>query len=163
MTTTNKYEQQAEDFLTKTKTTIEIEYIGHGMHFDDDKQTRDIYRFTIKKGERKYTATFGQSIVNSGTATADHVFTDDYIRMGRPYPNKDGSDYKQKRKAPRAYDILSCLTKSDPGTFEDFCADFGYNTDSRKAEKVYFAVQKEFKGVCSIWNEAEREQLADIQ
>lgn len=158
------YEKQAQDFLNKTNTTLEIEYIGHGHHFDDDENTRDIYRFTIKRDGRKYTAKFGQSIVNSGTSTAAFEYSDSFKRSGDLFPrHKDKTAYKCFRTAPKAYDILTCLTKYDPSTFADFCNEFGYNTNSRKAESVYFAIQKEYKGVCLIWNEAEREALANIQ
>ncbi len=30
---------------------------------------------------------------------------------------------------PTAYDILACLTKYEVGTFDDFCSNFGYDTD----------------------------------
>ena len=153
MDTMNKYEQQAQDFLTNTNTKLEIEYIGHGPFWEDDKESRDIYRFTIKKDGRQYSSKFGASIVNSGTAKEAIV-----RQVGGPNHGK----IIRKRQAPRAYDILACLTKYDPGTFEDFCAEYGYDTDSRKAEKAYFSVQKEWEGVRRIWNEKEREQLAEI-
>jgi hypothetical protein len=48
-----------------------------------------------------------------------------------------------KPKPPDAPDVLSCLcsdaTSADRVTFEDWCSDFGYDTDSRKAEKTYLA------------------------
>ena len=52
-------------------------------------------------------------------------------------------------KKPSLYDIFSCLTKYDPGTFENFCLEYGYNEDSRKAERTYNEVVKE-------WNAVER-------
>jgi hypothetical protein len=55
------------------------------------------------------------------------------------------------------------LTKSDPETFEDFCDNFGYDTDSRKAEKVYRAVVREFEGMSRLFTEEELEQLQEIQ
>ena len=45
---------------------------------------------------------------------------------------------------PSAADVLDCLA-SDSNTidnarnFEDFCSDLGYDSDSRKAEKIYKA------------------------
>lgn len=64
---------------------------------------------------------------------------------------------------PTAYDVLACLTKYEPGTFENFCEDFGYDTDSRKAEKIYKAVCKEFENVSKLFTPEEIEQLAEIQ
>lgn len=65
-------------------------------------------------------------------------------------------------KHPTAYDILACLTKYDPGTFENFCGDFGYDTDSRSAVKVYKAVRKEWNNVSKLFTESEIEQLQEI-
>lgn len=37
---------------------------------------------------------------------------------------------------PSTYDLLACITKSDPGTFVDWCADYGYDDDSCAAERT---------------------------
>jgi hypothetical protein len=129
----SKYNEQAQAFLDKTNTKCTINYIGYGPHFDDDKESRNIYRVTLKRANRSYSFKFGDSIKNSS----------------------DGIE-------PTEYDVLSCLTKYDVGTFQDFCVEFGYDPDSRKALKTYNAVCREFKGVCRIWNAEEREQLAEI-
>jgi hypothetical protein len=45
---------------------------------------------------------------------------------------------------PRADDVLDCLmvdALAGDQTFDDFCADFGYDSDSRKAEKIWRACQ----------------------
>ena len=63
---------------------------------------------------------------------------------------------------PTSYDILACLTKSDPESFENFCNEYGYDFDSRTAEKTYNAVKKEWLNVCRIWNEEEIEELQNI-
>jgi hypothetical protein len=52
------------------------------------------------------------------------------------------NDFRGFPKHPNAYNVLSCLdTLSDGYTFEDFCSAFGYDEDSRTAEKVYEAVK----------------------
>lgn len=73
-----------------------------------------------------------------------------------------GQSYAADDKAPNAYDVLACLTKSDPGSFEDFCGEFGYDSDSRKAESIYKAVCKEWKQVSSMWTAAEIEKMQEI-
>lgn len=49
-------------------------------------------------------------------------------------------------KEPTAADVLSCLisdaSSGDSGSFGDFCCDFGYDTDSRKAFDLYMACRK---------------------
>jgi len=51
---------------------------------------------------------------------------------------------------PRVDDVLdSLLSDAQAGeqTFEDFCADFGYDSDSRKAEKIWRACQRVAKNM----------------
>ena len=70
---------------------------------------------------------------------------------------------KKQEKIPNAYTILTCLTKYDPGTFQDFCSEFGYDTDSRKAEKTYHAVMKEYSDLSKIFSVEELEEMSEIQ
>lgn len=63
---------------------------------------------------------------------------------------------------PTAYDILVCITKNDPGSFENFCSDFGYDEDSKKAEKIYTSVLDEWKKVKGFFTLSEIEQLNEI-
>lgn len=47
---------------------------------------------------------------------------------------------------PAAIDVLSCLISDASGAeqrFEDWADDLGFDTDSRKAERIYNAVQKQ--------------------
>jgi hypothetical protein len=64
---------------------------------------------------------------------------------------------------PNNYDILCCLTKYDPGSFENFCSEFGYDTDSKKADKTYLAVVNEWANVCALFNDDEINELSEIQ
>lgn len=46
---------------------------------------------------------------------------------------------------PTAADVLDSLAldaSCAQGTFEDFCSEFGYDTDSRKVERLFKACQK---------------------
>lgn len=56
---------------------------------------------------------------------------------------------------PDEYDIITCITKDDPGSFENFCSDFGYDTDSRSAEKTYKAVKAEWEKMLRVFGEGE--------
>jgi len=174
----NEYTEQADKFLTDTNTTVKIEYLKHGKHFDDD-QTRDIYKITISRNGRKFSFEFGNSIVDSGIIA---VFNDKRLD-GKLFKHNGqiatlaqnvidakitGWELKQckaltPRVSPSSYSVLSCLTKYDPGTFDNFCSEFDYDIDSRKAKKVYKAVCKEWKNVQSIWSDEEIEQLQEIQ
>ena len=71
------------------------------------------------------------------------------------------NDYLKGRE-PDAYDVLSCMEKGDPGTFEEFCGNFGYFEDSRKAEATYKAVVHEWKKVKKFFTQAELAGLAEV-
>ena len=175
------FEKQASEFLSKTGATLEIKFLKHGYHFADDKETRDIYECTLSRGSRKYTFNFGQSLVNSGfyytmgkkktnidrkylqpehsKNLIHHVKSD----SGYAFMNNGESDVIHYPKAPTAYDILACLHKYDVGSFEDFCSEFGYDSDSRKAEKIYNAVVNEYTQLCALFTDSEMEEMSEIQ
>lgn len=67
-----------------------------------------------------------------------------------------------KVPAPSMYDVLTCLTKYDPEGFEDFCSNFGYDTDSRGAERTYNAVVEEWANVEILFGDI-LEELQEIQ
>lgn len=64
-------------------------------------------------------------------------------------------------RTPNAYDVLAAITKHDPETFEDFCYDYGYDTDSRKAVDTYFAVQKEYRDCYNMFGDV-MDDLSEI-
>jgi len=167
----NEYEKQANEFLTSTGTEISMKFKRNGKHFDSDESNRDIYSVTIKRGRRSFSFDFGQSVVNSSgfedKATGRKYTTDGKSAGGHSY-RVDNLKFLQqhgkpvKGTPPTNYSILACLTKYDPGTFENFCSEFGYNTDSKTAEKTYNAVKNEFQNVCALFTDSEIEQLAEI-
>lgn len=67
------------------------------------------------------------------------------------------------RQAPTPYDVIACIQKSEVGTFDDFCSDFGYDSDSRKAEETYHAVVREWRKVQKFFTEAELVALQEVQ
>lgn len=69
----------------------------------------------------------------------------------------------ESMELPSAYDILTCLTKYNPYTFEDFCGDFGYDEDSRSAEQTYNYVKEEWKYISFLFDTEQLEQLREIQ
>lgn len=174
---TANYEQQANDFLEKTGAKIDIQFSNYGKHFDDDKENRDIYNVTITRGNRKFSFKFGNSLNDSGF----------YFTVGRKHYDLDRkylesknlvfvckqidcsftptckADIIHKPVKPNNYDILCCLTKYDPGSFDNFCSEFGYDTDSKKAEKTYNAVLDEYKNVCALFTDDEINELSEIQ
>jgi hypothetical protein len=176
------YQKQANDFLMETGTEFKAEFLRHGKHFDDDKETRDIYQITLTREKRSYSFNFGQSINNSeyliknvNTGRITHQVKRDKVTVTRKetfslrmavgrvlgFPLQS-CDELIEPSAPTAYDVLACITKSDPGTFENFCGEFGYNTDSIKAEKTYRAVMDEWQNIKALWLDSEIERLQEI-
>lgn len=174
MTTTTDYQQQANDFLQSTNCEFSATYLRTGKYFHSDKEERDIYNITLKRGSRSFTFTFGASLNDSGF----------YYTINKRKVNIDRKDiatkdlkFKIKMKdhsfmpqidtihypiAPTTYDVLASLTKCDIGTFENFCSEFGYDTDSKTAEKTYLAVKNEYNQLCALFTDAEIELMQEI-
>ena len=157
---------------------FKADFLENGLHFQGDKETRDIYNITLKRGQRKYSFKFGQSIINSGfyaqygrqkynvprervnqkshelKAYVKHNFNHDF--------GNSSNDKINFPKEPTLYDVLACLQKYEVGTFEDFCSEFGYDNDSRTAKKTYKAVVKEYDKMCSLFSNDELEVLQHI-
>jgi hypothetical protein len=55
------------------------------------------------------------------------------------FPFWNSLNDSQTRKLPTAYDVLACCGSdlSCPDTFEEFCAEYGYDQDSRKASATF--------------------------
>lgn len=166
------YEKQANDFLFLVGVNFSAEFVEYGKHFQDDKEERDIYKITLSRNGRKFIFKFGQSIAKSGAFIVKDIlpkFTkvfNDKIAATEYAARITGNRFNVKpnpeHKAPTAYDVLSCLTKSDPRTYDDFCSEYGYEKDSRKAFKTYKAVKREWKNVERLFSDEEIEQLQEI-
>lgn len=160
----NEYDQQAEAFLKATNTKLSMKKIGHFKYFPNDTQTRDVYDVTLENGKHSYTFRFGQSIQNSEWANYNDR---EVLTMAYPFKrnwttydlNKARSGHKGKK--PTAYDILASLFTFD-GLFDDFCADFGYDEDSRIAFSIYQDVLKQSQKLHRLFTDEELEQLAEI-
>jgi hypothetical protein len=146
----SEYEKQANDFAKKHKVTLKIKESKFDKHFDDDEKPRWCFKCQLSR--------------------------EMYV-MGpknKPYPTNKrytfwfGQSYSAGIKNPRMYDILSCMTKYDPGTFEDFCREFGYYTrplsEYPKVMKIYQACQKEYEAMQRMFPEEKVfEELCEIQ
>ena len=112
--------------------------------------------FTAKTthGELRLSDLKGQWVVLfSHPADFTPVCTTEFIAFA-----KKNEEFKE----PSAYDILACLTKYDPGTFKDFCDEYGYSEDSIKALKSYEAVKNEYLNLLTLYNEKEMDLLREM-
>lgn len=89
------------------------------------------------------------------------IFKCKLTRAGKSYTFSFGQSIVEGNTPPDIYSVLACLTKYDPETFEHFCANYGYDTDSRTAEKVYRAVVKEYAAVTRLFGDI-LEELQEI-
>lgn len=169
----NEYLEQAKNLLNKANAKCEILYGGISRNENwKEKEKRNWYDVTITTPRGKMTFTFWDSIHNTEIST---MTFEEYAKKKLKYNRVEDMSYGEKVKAkndlarlkadavPNEYDVLACLEKYDPGTFEDFCSELGYNEDSRTAERIYIAVIKEYKDLIRIFTEEQMEELREIQ
>lgn len=167
------YEQQAIDFLAKNGITFEFKFLRHGsMCWDKTGKTRDIYTLILRRGRHNMSVEFGQSIAHSG----EWMVKDKNPKFCRVFHNKadamelhykihsSGGVVKNPNKEnPTAYSMLTAITKNNPGTFDEFCDEFGYSNDSISANETWQAVREEWYIVRDFFSKDELEQLQEIQ
>ena len=74
-----------------------------------------------------------------------------------------GQSVANGRNEPTNYDILACLEVYCPDTFEGFCSEYGYDTDSRSALNVFEAVQEQAAELNDLFSSEELEKLSEIR
>ena len=71
------------------------------------------------------------------------------------------------KNPPKFRDVLDCLAlhaRSTDQSFEDWCSDFGYDTDSRNAQKTYEAcAETRTKLMTLLGRDALREFLTEVE
>lgn len=168
----NEYVKQVKDFLNNANAKCEIVYGGISRN-ETWKETakRNWYDVTITTSRGKMSYVFWDSINNTEIS---QMTLEKYVEKKLKRRYSDFS-YDERKKAerelkklkaeavPNEYDVLACLEKYDVGTFEDFCSEFGYDEDSRTAERIYIAVIKEYKDLTRIFTEEQMEELSEIQ
>ncbi len=148
------YELNAEKFLTDHGVGFGARLIGHMVppYAEDEPNALsvDVWEVCLTRHNKSWSFKFWQSVHESSwTHYSDKTIAGLVKPFGIP-SIQDVIDARQTHKhgnAPTAYSVLASITKNDPGTFEDFCSDFGYSDDSMRAHRIYLAVQKEWRGV----------------
>lgn len=160
------YKKEAEDFLKKANATITITKSKNQsapLWVKKDEKHGYKYDITIERNGRQYAFNFWNSIHDREQEENALNLIQGAINPleAKKYALKLIDDYKKGEFEPSAYDILASLTKNDPGTFADFCSEFGYNEDSRTAEKTFLAVIDEYKNVERLFFDV-MEELQEI-
>lgn len=167
----NDYEKQAADFLEKTGTTLEVRYLRTGPYFDGETDVRDIYEVTLKReGRQTYQFTFGQYVARSGLwalwggrSVIRYSIEPQEPRVMFPCSRRiAGEWFKQPRVAPTPYDVLACM-EAQLMSFSEFCDEFGYDVDSRKALATWERCMDQAASLRAMFTESELAELAEIQ
>jgi len=124
------YEKRTNRVAKKHGLKLEIIDKHYGCHFFDDEKNKQTRRiYTCKLSKGKVAYTF---------------------EFGASLANP---------KAPSMYDVLSCLQKYDVGSFEDFCSEFGYNSETiseyKRINKLYDSVCEEYEWFSSLFDDGE--------
>ena len=119
---------------------IKIRFVDDGFrpYFEDDKEPRQIYRVFISYNGKKTSFTFGDSLQNGYDGKT---------------PESNPEEYRQT--------ILDCLVSDSytPENFNEFCSEYGYNEDSRKAFKTYKRVIKQAEKINKVFSTEDLEAL----
>ncbi|HTJ52562.1 MAG TPA: hypothetical protein VL443_24045 [Cyclobacteriaceae bacterium] len=156
------YEQQAIDFMQACGITFEARFVSFGPYFEGEKESRDKYAIVFKKPEQRnksLSLTFGQSTAHSYRIQLKDLQHSKRVNDIRSWSTFVDNPNGQK---PTAYDVLCCIVKSDPGNFEEFCSEYGYDEDSRKAYSTWQLCVEQWHDVKHFFTQSEIEQLQEI-
>jgi len=136
MNTINEYEKQGNDFIEKHGIKFTATWKGDKCPlWDDEKHIHgDRYIITLSRNGKRFTFDFWNSYNDA-----------------------------REGKSPTAYGVLATIEKNDPGDFAEFCSNYGYDEDSKKAHKTYKAVVKQWEKAERFFTPEEIEELYDIQ
>lgn len=144
---------------------VSVRYLGIFGYFDDEDDEKDdrqvlAVRIENTRTGKKITFRYGMSVNDTAIllgldSTADGR---EYMARHCSRPSKEGYNYgKEKAEVFRGmlYGILSCMQAEAycPETFEDFCAEYGYEDDSIRAEKAFKACREMARKIRSVIDE----------
>lgn len=125
------------DFISEHNITISSEWADRNPHMDDSA-SMDNYKCRLRANGRQMTLYFSKGIAHHGVA-------------------------------PEADEVLDCLASDAAGFenaqgFEDWASEYGYDTDSRKAERIYATVERQAAKLKTLLGEdAYRQLLWDME
>ena len=108
---------------------------------------------TLKQYINRNGITLASEMIDTNPNMADQDWRADHYRvtLKRPNPRRQLTTYFSMgmglAREPQAEDVLDCLASDASGYdnasgFESWAADYGYDTDSRKAEKTYRQIER---------------------
>lgn len=167
-----EYQAQAKSFLADCKATMEINFVGREIpsHRLGETKPHNKYQFTITTPKGKYTSYFWDSLRNTEVSeVSERTYAQQKYKASydclRSHEKAKARAELAKLKAnarPTEYDILACVEKYSYDSFSDFCAEFGYSTDSISARETFLACGEEYAGLRRIFTEEQMEMLREI-
>lgn len=119
-------------------TEIETQFIGK---IEDGEWPCFEWRVTLTREGRKYVLPYKMGLGHIQTPCGKRIQHGRYRNRPCDHIRCEG---KEKPTAPTLYDVF-CSLKADATmgeTFHDWCGNYGYDTDSRKAMETYIACQE---------------------
>jgi hypothetical protein len=120
-------------FLATNRITATVERADSNPSMDDNLRQMDHWKVTLKFSRRRMTVPFSMGSGHNGAA-------------------------------PELASVLDCLASDSAGyvnarSFEDWCSEYGYDTDSRKAERTFNACKRQAERLREFLGDALYEQL----
>lgn len=128
---------------------------GIRKYFDDDKEESQCIVIKMKREGKEITFGFGMSINDTMLIQGKDISNNYFFKT--PSISRNIREIKMDL----LYSILACafLDYQFYDNFEDFCMEFGYDTDSIKAEKTWIACKEQSRKLQKIFHEEEIECL----
>jgi hypothetical protein len=157
--------------LKRLMEEVKIAYrsLGTGKHFEDDKEERERLRVQVTRRTRTIQFEYGMSIHDTEILhPTPYSMNSNNTFKGKHYYSTLGFDYKHDvKKAQEAIrasllsQLLSCMEAEYfcPKSFTDFCSEFGYDEDSRKADRTHRALLEQSAKLERIFSEDEIQAL----
>lgn len=128
------YEEKMKEILKGAGISVDIVFITKSYTKWDKDNLHNQYKVVLKRGNKQMQYDFWDRLYNT-----------------------------KKGLKPSKYDVISCLEWYEIYDFEDFCMNFGYDTDSIKAFETYKECQKQQKELFELIPEEEiRDKIRDI-
>jgi hypothetical protein len=143
------YTEQAQKFLDDTSTALTKTSLGYKNQSEvwgqkDSNLITCEYSVTLTRGKRSATfpyfcSHFDAKAMQGGKREKAKAFHDGF-----------------------AYNFLACMSLDYSADFKEFCSNFGYEEDSRRAYKAWIGTLEQNAKLRSMFSDAELELLAEI-
>jgi len=126
--------------MDKLSSEIKVRFVDDGFrpYFDESEEPRQVYRVFLRYNGKNTSFLFGDSLQNG-------------------YDGIMAADKPQEYKNTILDIIVS--ESNTPEDFEDFCQEFGYEEDSRKAYTIFKKCVRQSEKIHKLFSDAELEKL----